>query len=188
MKKAILIVLMTAAAICLNAQDARFTLGSKFSYGHSYLMPYSNNVFHSSWAAGLAMEYRTGERLAFGADILYSSEGAKLKSGDLTASTELDYLRVPLRVLYYFGDSDKDFRARIFGGPTPGILFAENTGYKDFDLGLNAGLGMSYRLMDDFWITADADYYHGLMDTNPASTVNEKNGNIRIDLGLMFSF
>jgi hypothetical protein len=183
-----LITLFIATAACVTAQDTRLTVGSKFSFGHSYLMPYSNNVFHPSWAVGVAFEYRTGENLGFGADILYSSEGAKFKTGDLTASTELDYLRVPLRVIYHFGEAEKDLRFRIFGGPTPGILFAEGTGYKDMDLGLNAGLGINYQLADDFWITADADYYHGLMDIHPAGPIKEKNGNIRLNIGLMFGF
>jgi outer membrane protein W len=185
MKKLIIFTLICLTAV-LYGQETRFTLGSKVSFGQSYIMPYRNVGFYPSWAAGLATEYLVTDKLAFGLDALYSSEGAKFKSGDLTAKTELDYLRLPIRAIYHFAESSKAFRPRISAGPTFGVYMAEGTGYKDMDFGINAALGFSYQLMSDFWLTTDVDYYHGLMDIRAGDSEKERNGNIRLNVGLMF--
>jgi hypothetical protein len=186
MKKKILIAALALCAGTIAAQDARFTIGSKFGFGHSWMMPYSNNAFYPSWQAGLATAYQFGEHLAFGADALYSSEGVKFVSGDATATEDIDYLRVPLRLMYVMGSDGASFRPRAYVGPTFGVLFAEGTGYRDMDFGANLGLGFSYKLYEDFWITLDGDYYHGLMDIYKGNSEKERNGNIRLNLGLVF--
>jgi hypothetical protein len=188
MKKAIAITLLLGATLIAGAQGSRFTMGSKFGFGSSYIKSSSSGVFHPSWVVGLATEYKMGEHLGLGVDILYSSEGARYRTRDVTVNTEIDYLRVPIRIMYNMGESTSSFRPRVYAGPTPGILFAEGTGYKDFDIGLNAGAGFAYQLYSDFWLTADLDYYHGLTDIYAGTTDKEMNRNIRVNIGLMFSF
>src|SRR3954469_11465196 len=71
--------------------DSRFTIGSKGSFGHSFLLPYNNCAFHPSWEIGVAMMLMTGEHLGFSADGLYSSEGVTFKSGEQEEKIMLSY-------------------------------------------------------------------------------------------------
>ena len=103
-----------------------------------------------------------------------------------TGNVEIDYMRVPIRLLYAMGSSTSDFRPRLGVGPTCGVSMAEGTGYKDMDFGLSGSLGFSYEMLEDFWLGTDVAYYHGLMDINPLSTVSEKNGNLRLEISLTF--
>ncbi len=187
MKKLIFLLAAITFTTTGKAQEsARFTIGSKFGFGHSYIMPYNNYGFHGSWLAGLTTAYQVSEHWAFGADALYSSEGAKFKMGELTSTTELDYLRVPLKAMYLMKSSTSDFRPKLSVGPTFGVLMAEDTGYKDMDFGVNAALGFNYELFEEFWLTTDVNYYHGLMDIYAGNSEKDRNGNIRLEVGLVF--
>lgn len=174
-------------AVAIKAQDApRFTIGSKFGYGHSFIRPYGGG-FNGSWLVGLTTQLMTSEHLGFGADALYSSEGGRVVLVDGTSGdTEIDYLRVPLRVIYAMGESGSDFRPRIAAGPTFGINMAEGTGYKDMDFGLSGSLGFNYQMLQGLWLGVDAAYYHGLMDIYAGNSVSESNGNLRLELSLTF--
>jgi long-subunit fatty acid transport protein len=190
MKKISLLLAFSVGSLLLSAQEQpRFTIGTKGGFGHSYIMPYKNSGFHGSWHIGLTTAYQFTDRWALGADALYSSEGATFKSTvdeNLEISTELDYMRIPIKGMYYLAPAANDFRMRLSVGPTFGVLMAEDTGYKDMDFGLNAGLGFTYEMLEDFWLTTDVSYYHGLMDIYAGNTESDRNGNIRLDIGFTF--
>ena len=191
MKKISLLLAICAGSILMSAQDQpRFTIGTKGGFGHSYIMPYKNSGFHGSWFIGLATAYQFAERWAIGVDALYSSEGGTFKSVNLPVetkvTTELDYMRIPIKAMYYLTPTTSDFRPRLSVGPTFGVLMAEDTGYKDMDFGLNAGLGFTYELLEDFWLTTDVHYYHGMMDIYAGNSEKDRNGNIRLDIGFTF--
>jgi hypothetical protein len=191
MKKISLLVAFCAASLVSSAQDnPRFTIGTKGGFGHSYMMPYKNSGFHGSWHIGLTTAYQLADKWAVGVDALYSSEGATFKSVGtpevLKVNTELDYMRVPIKVMYFLAPGTSDFRPKLSVGPTFGVLMAEDTGYKDMDFGLNAALGFNYELLEDFWLTTDINYYHGLMDVYAGNAESDRNGNIRLDIGFTF--
>ncbi len=191
MKKISLLLAFSVGSLLLSAQEQpRFTIGSKGGFGHSYIMPYKNSGFHGSWHIGLTTAYQFTDRWALGVDALYSSEGGTFKSTTLPeqvkVTTELDYMRIPIKAMYYLAPSASAFRPRLSVGPTFGVLMAEDTGYKDMDFGLNAGLGFSYELLEDFWLTTDVNYYHGLMDIYAGNSESDRNGNIRLDIGFTF--
>src|SRR5687767_2917676 len=142
MKKISLLLAFSVGSLLLSAQEQpRFTIGTKGGFGHSYIMPYKNSGFHGSWHIGLTTAYQFTDRWALGVDALYSSEGATFKSTvdeTMEVSTELDYMRIPIKAMYYLAPSASSFRPRLSVGPTFGVLMAEDTGYKDMDFGLNA--------------------------------------------------
>lgn len=184
--------LFIACAVLLAGQsfaqsEPRFTIGSKFAFGHSYIMPHGGGGFNGSWAVGLTSMYMSGENIGFGADALYSAEGGALPLIDGTmADAEIYYFRVPLRLIYAMGESGSNFRPRISAGPTFGINMGEGTGYKDMDFGVNASAGFNYKMVEGLWLGVDAAYYHGLMDVEGTNTVSDRNGNIRLELSLTF--
>ncbi len=186
MKKILLLAAFFITGLSAAQSDPRFTIGSKAGFGHSFVAPYGGG-FNGSWLVGLTTNYMTGEHLGFGADILYSSEGGRIELIDGSATTsEIDYLRVPVRILYAMGASDAKLRPRIAAGPTFGVNMAEGTGYQDFDFGVNASAGLNYRLVEGLWLGLDAAYYHGLMDIYGANSVTERNGNLRLELSITF--
>jgi hypothetical protein len=191
MKKLSLLIAFCAGSLLTTAQeDPKFTIGTKGGFGHSYIMPYKNYSFHGSWHIGLTTAYQLTENWAIGADALYSSEGGTFKSIDRTpevkSTTDLDYMRVPLKAMFLMRSSTNDFRPKISFGPTFGVLMAEDTGYKDMDFGFNTALGFNYELLQSFWLTMDINYYHGLMDIYSGNTEKDRNGNIRLDIGFTF--
>ena len=192
MKKKISLFLAFSAAFLITTaqEDARFTIGTKGGFGHSYMMPYKNSGFHGSWHIGLTTAYQLSDRWAVGADALYSSEGATFRSVNTPVETmmsiELDYMRVPLRAMYFLAPRTSDFRPKLSVGPTFGVLMAEGTGYKDMDFGVSAALGFNYELLESFWLTTDVNYYHGLMDVYAGNAESDRNGNIRLDIGFTF--
>jgi outer membrane protein W len=167
--------------------DSPFTIGSKGGYGHSFLFPYNNCGYHSSWEIGLALMYMADDHIGFSLDGLYSSEGATFKTGDLSSKTMLSYMRIPLKVNYFFRGAEKDFRPKIAIGPSLGILLeeADYSGYEKIDYGATGSLGFSYRLLRGFWLSCDAGYYHSLKDISPADPENVRNGNLRLEIGLL---
>jgi hypothetical protein len=175
----------------LNAQmdDSKLIMGTKAAYGHSFMYPYKNTTYNSSWAIGLTTMYAFTEKMALGVDALYSEEGATFKSGDLKVASKLDYLRVPVKFYYTMGDNESNFRPRLFAGPTIGfIMEGSEPGYSSTDFGVNVGAGFQYRLTRGLWLTTDADYYHGFADIYKANTESDRNGNIRLDIGIMVGF
>jgi hypothetical protein len=185
--KNLIIITCLFTAFNLSAQDEpRFTIGTKGGFGHSSISP-NGGGFNGSWLIGLTTNYMTGEHLGFGADALYSSEGGRVMLIDGTSgNAEIDYMRVPLRVIYAMGSSSSDFRPRLAAGPTFGVNMGEGTGYKDMDFGITGSLGFNYKMLEGLWLGADAAYYHGLMDIYGGNSISEKNRNLRLELSLTF--
>ncbi|MBL7921796.1 MAG: PorT family protein [Bacteroidia bacterium] len=171
-------------------EQSKFSIGVKGAFGHSFLMPYSNPSFMPSWDAGMSAIYSPFEHLGFGIDGTYSREGVKFETPEYTSETELNYVRVPVKVIYFFRDYEKDFRPKVAIGPTIGFLTnkGENAGYNKTDIGANASLGFNYRLLRAVWLNLDASYYQGLTDVYKSNNEKDLNGNVRLNLGLSFGF
>jgi hypothetical protein len=154
------------------------------------MYPYRNSRFHASWNIGIAVMHSTGEHWGLGLDASYSQEGASFQHEDLRSSIQLSYVRLPLRVNYFFRRYGNDLRPRISVGPCLGVLLndQDHAGYRTLDGGLSGSAGFSYRLLRGLWLTWDATYNHGLQ-TIPTNDPNlPSNGNIRADIGLMAGF
>lgn len=170
--------------------DSKFSFGLKGGLGHSFLIPYTNYAFMPSWNAGLSAIYSPFEHLGFGLDAIYSKEGVKLMDNENSYTYDLNYIRVPFKVIYFCNTYEKDFRPKISIGPTIGFLTntTENLKFNNFDFGANASLGFNYRLARAVWLNVDATYYQGFIDINTTNFENDLNGNLRLELGLNFGF
>ena len=170
--------------------DSHFTIGSKGGFGHSYLYPYANCIFHPSWQIGIATMFMGGDHVGLSIDGLYSAEGARFRSGDLEAGISLSYFRLPVKLNYFFRPEAKDFRPKISVGPSFGFLMKENDykAYQRFDLGATASAGFSYRILRGFWLHWDAAYYHGLKDMDLSNKEKDQNANLRMEIALMVGF
>lgn len=171
-------------------EQSKFSIGLTGGFGHSFVEPYENATFMPSWNAGITAVYAPGPHWGFGADVIYSGEGSKLKVGDITHSTQLDYLRIPLKAIYFFRKYEDDFRPKVSLGPTLGIMMDNhgNKNFNSFDVGANASIGFNYRLLRAVWFNADVSYFQGFTDIYSHNNETDLNGNIRLNVGLSFGF
>jgi len=162
---------------------------------------------HVLWNAGATFVYSTESHFGFGADLKFSQEGYKIsyQVSEVTyeSNVNMNYLRLPLRFIYFFGDYGNAIRPKIFIGPTPGILLsaksntdpgasvdAKNT-FNSFDLGIHAGAGINFRLAERVWLNTDVTYYHGLLDATDDDVNGDENNfnrNLGLNVGLAFGF
>jgi len=171
-------------------EQSKFSIGVKGGFGHSFVIPYKNYIFNSSWDAGLSMMYAPGVHWGVGADVLYSAEGTSLKTEGVTYATKLDYVRVPIKATYFFRKYEDDFRPKVSLGPTVGFMVNDhgNKGFQTFDFGASASLGFNYRLLRAVWFNADVTYNQGFLDIYHSNSETDLNGNVRLDLGFSFGF
>ena len=173
------------------AEQSVFSIGPQGGFGHSFISPYAGAKFQPSWNAGITAIYSPCVHWGAELDIRYSAEGAKIEDREgVTSVTELRYIRVPLKAVYFFRKYENDFRPKISLGPAIGFLTEQinSTGARSVDFGANASLGFHYRLVRAIWLTADVNYYQGFIDTYDATLEKKLNGNIRLDLGISFGF
>ncbi len=172
-----------------------FSIGPAVGFGHTGLRKTTGtDVFKPSWSAGVILNYSTSENIGFAADVLWSVEGARVQSGGYENDLTLQYIRVPLKFVYFFGDFADDFRPKITVGPSLGFLIdatydMETTGtsdvtpyYEKFDAGLNASLGFNWKLGTNIWLNTDLNYYTGFI----AVRGDDYNSNFGLRVGLAF--
>ncbi|MCF1715576.1 PorT family protein [Flavihumibacter sp. RY-1] len=205
MKKSIRI---TLAALTISgsviAQD-NLSLGGTAGFGHTWLSNSTNSRYQPAGNLGLSLTYSTETNWGFGADLKWSIEGGKTSTSNLTSTTRLDYVRVPLKLMYFFGERGNAFRPKLTVGPSVGFLIGGKneattiagdtkttveTKASDFaksvDLGVAASAGFNYRLVERTWLNVDLNYYHGLTDIMEAASIDQKNRNIGINVGVSF--
>lgn len=171
-------------------RQSNFSLGVKGGFGHSFIAPYSNYKFNPTWNAGLSAVVSPWAHWGIGLDANYSSEGATFNVSDKEINYTLDYIRVPLKAIYFFRTYENDFRPKVTLGPTLGFLVNEtnSSNAASFDFGANASLGFNYRLIRAVWLTADINYFQGFTDVYSDNSEKDLNGNVRLDLGVSFGF
>jgi len=202
MKKVIILLALISATIGTQAQtnndiippkpidQSKFSLGFKGAFGHSFLMPYSKPSFMPSWDAGLAAIYSPYEHVGFGLDAVYSAEGVRFENPEYTSETNLNYVRVEPKLIYFFRAYEKDFRPKVSISPAMGFLVngSDNSSFKTFDIGAKGTIGFNYRLLRAVWLNIDGSYYQGLRDIYQNNSEKDLNGNVRLNLGMSFGF
>lgn len=181
-----------------NAQQ-NLSFGPTAGFGHSWLSNSNNSQYHAAGNVGATLTYSSAPHIGFGTEFKYSIEGGKDERGSTKTTTRLDYIRIPLKVIYFFGEYGDRVRPKIAAGPSFGFLTGgkfevndiESTAavkdvYKSFDAGLTASAGLNYRLVKNTWFVADVNYYHGLSNINDITATKVKNRNIGLNIGVNF--
>lgn len=203
MKKIVFV--LTTLVLISTAKAQNVSLGPTVGFGHSWITNLGGDAaFHPSFNIGGSLVYSSNAHLGFGADLKFSREGAKLKSGSgaVAGTINNDYLRIPLKVIYFFNQYGNPVRPKISLGPTLGFLVGGKTTYetssgshetdtkdyyKNFDFGLQGSAGINFRLARNTWLNTDLSYYQGLTDVvKNNSGEASKNGNIGVNVGLTF--
>lgn len=191
----------------LNAQ--RFSIGPTTGFGHSWITNIDGDgKFNTMWSAGLSFIYSTKTNFGIGADIKYSSEGNKKhyltgeegRTADFTGVINENYIRVPVKLIYFAGKYGSAFRPKLWVGPSFGFLTSANqvNDYsdgkmkqdikdymKDFDFGVTAGAGLNFRLAPKTWLNTDLAFYQGLSNITKNEGTTQHNGSLGVNVGLL---
>ena len=202
MKRLLGLMMCSAIGLAANAQKQNLSFGPTAGFGHAWISNVPNSQYKPAGNVGVALTYSSLPHLGFGTEVKYSIEGSKSESGSREYETTLDYIRVPLKVMYFFGDYGNRLRPKVALGPSFGFLVGGNSKvtdndvqlfktdakdlYKGFDVGLTASAGLNYRLIQNTWFVADVNYYNGF--SNISETVNNKNKNRNLGINIGVNF
>lgn len=205
MKKYVLGLVLSIMSLAAVAQSN--SLGINAGFGHSWIKNYSDAQFNPHGNFGASFVHSTKSSFGFGADLKFSLEGAQEEyvSGGTKYehTTDLNYVRVPLKAIWFFGKYGQKVRPKIHLGPSLGFLVGANDkivnttngnivsdrksddDYHNFDIGVLAGIGFNYRLVKNTWFTTDLNYYTGFKDIsqNPG-TAKHINNNLALNIGV----
>ncbi|MEO7309186.1 MAG: porin family protein [Chitinophagaceae bacterium] len=209
MKKVVVAAAVLLAVAGVKAQNV--SLGPVASFTHSWVTGTDGmeREFNPGFKAGLTLTYSINPHWAIGGDLLYSLEGVKVKKTVLattyTTTAHNDYIRVPLKVSYFFGELGDRMRPKLYLGPSLGFLVASNTrvktengstsaetktetkaNYNKFDLGGMVGAGFNYRVGTATWLNFDLNYTNGFSDITKDDNTFSSNRNIGVSLGVAF--
>jgi opacity protein-like surface antigen len=190
MKKVILISFAIFSFSCVSAQNVNFGLKAGVNFASINGDETDDLDSKTSFHLGAVAEIELSEKLYFGPEILYSSQGAKLKYDGFEDKINLNYVQVPLMIRYYITEG-----FNIEAGPQ--ISFLIDSEYeddefnetidlkddtKDFDYGLNLGLG--YKLNNSMFL--QGRYNLGLANILEDDTFENNNTVIQLSFGYMF--
>ena len=196
---------MVSAISKLNAQT--FSIGPTAGFGHSWITNIDGDgKFNPMWSAGFSFIYSNKTNFGIGVDIKYSSEGNKkhYKPGDNGSTVDFvgiineNYIRVPVKIIYFAAKYGSAVRPKLYVGPSFGFLTSANQVYDDdktkqdikrfmksFDFGITAGAGLNFRLASKTWLNTDLAFYQGLSNITKNQGTTQHNGNLGVNVGLL---
>ncbi len=209
MKSKLLCLALLAFAGSADAQKfaQNVSFGPIVGLGHSWMSGIQGDKeFKLSPQAGITLVYSAGEHWGLGFDATFSREGVKVESpfpGIGESTIHANYIRVPLKVMYFFEELGDKARPKIMAGPTLGFLVGgerklENTEgqtiaesktkdlLNSFDIGLQGGVGLNFRLTRNTWLNTDVSYYHGFRNVFETGSDDWKNRRLGVNVGVAF--
>ena len=204
MKRIMLVVLLAvSSAAVVSAQNLSF--GPTVGFGHSWTNSEKGSLdrmFHPSYNIGGKLVYSFVSHWGLSGDVKYSSEGHTLGTdADNKTVGRLNYIRIPIQAIYFFGDFGDAVRPKISIGPSMGFLVGGKTRTyvddeeiseddvksftKGFDFGATGAVGANFKISSNTWLNTDISYYHGLTEASEIGT-SFKNRNLGLNIGLTF--
>lgn len=186
------ILLIAGLVFSLKGISQNLSVGPVVGGQHAFITPYSDWRFNPEWNAGLSLTYSTMEHWGYGLESKYSREGARFQNSEgITSGVLLEYIRVPLKAMYFFNDYGQSIRPKVTLGPSLGFLINGKDlapTVNKFDIGANASAGINFRLATDIWLNTDLNYYQGFRKINPGISTTEWNSNVGVNCGVTFGF
>ena len=192
------IILAIAILITLSSNAQKINFGIKAGLNMSMLTGSKDQIMSSTngFFAGALLEFKILEKIALQPELLFSEQGAKFQSKNLTFSTtrKMDYLILPIMVKYYL-------KRGLFleAGPQAGFLISAkqdvenritNTSTSEnikdatkvFDMSANVGIG--YDIIDK--VVTQIRYCIGITNTSTLENTDIKNGVFQLSVGYKF--
>ena len=183
------------AGLSAKAQTtmSNFLVGPSLGFGHTYFVPYSSDVeFQPMYSAGVTTLFTPNDWFGLATDVRSSAEGRLWDDGRKQSDIRLEYIRIPVKGTVFFAARGENVRPKLTLGPSLGLLVNE-TGTVDrqraesVDFGMNASGGFDFKVNEDVFITDEANYYQGFIKNRPNYSKNEYNGNIGLQVGVIFA-
>lgn len=192
------IITTIAIITAMQCSSQKINFGIKAGLNMSVITGASDQIMTSSngFHAGAFLEFKALGKIAIQPEVLFSAQGAKFESKDLTSitTTKMNYVMVPVMVKYY------PIAGLFFeAGPQAGFLITAKEDFeykiattnssedikdktKAFDMSANVGVG--YDILDK--VVVQVRYCIGLTNTSTVENVNTKNGVFQMSLGYKF--
>ncbi|AHM59434.1 hypothetical protein D770_05855 [Flammeovirgaceae bacterium 311] len=187
----------------VQAQNKTWSAGPEFGLSLSRLqgdMP-EDQEFNTGLMGGGHITYSTRNTFGVTFKALYHRRGSQQETNGVVNEQALDYLEFPFLARFFLTPGGK-FRPNVFAGPSAGFLLGvkNRTGggdysnvsaqlrdnYRNFDLGLTAGIGLNYLVAWETRLLLDARYLYGLSDINKMPEVSMYNRGFALTLGFQF--
>jgi hypothetical protein len=226
MKRQLFILFTTVMISGAVSAQMKASIGPNAGFGSAWIDNWGESEYKPSGNFGIALIYSGKSNFGFGADLKYSFEGGKREYVTTAVGTQfttteeakLDYIRLPLKAMFFMGKYGQRVRPKISVGPSFGLLVGGKTNVKTvsqtgavvsdikyesedmwdkWDVGINGSIGLNYRLVKNTWFSADLAYVHGLTDIRKDdkkamagynTNTNYKNRNLGLNVGVYFGF
>ncbi len=192
------IIVALVILITVNSTAQKINFGIKAGLNVSMLTGNANEIMSSNngFFAGTLLEFKILGKIAIQPELLFSAQGAKFESKNLTFATtrKMNYLILPIMFKYY-----PKVGLFVEAGPQAGFLISANQDVenritnvttsenlkeatKDFDMSANIGIG--YDLFDK--VVVQVRYCIGLTNTSTIENTDMKNGVFQLSVGYKF--
>lgn len=197
--------------VCLSTtylKAQHISIGPTAGIGHSWLnsnvTAAGKNLFLPTYSAGVKLVYSIESNWGVSADVKFLSEGGSRGIDNSNKTVErLNFLRIPVQGIYFFGEYGDRVRPKISIGPSIGFLvggklktysngkmvqeYPNKNNFNKVDIGVNAAVGANIRICKSTWLNTDLTYYHGLTNISKGANNLKLNG-LGINLGILFPF
>ncbi|MCD6010788.1 MAG: hypothetical protein K0Q79_650 [Flavipsychrobacter sp.] len=203
-------IVFALAGQCTHAQERAKAkipagyFGPTAGLGHSWVhnLP-GNTSYQTQKSLGIKYIGLLTKHWGVGANLVVSSEGYQVNYLNTMQSFTPIYLRMPVRLYYFFGKPGNMIRPDIYVGPSVAVKLDEqisaSAAYRDlykvsgsdnfslFDAGVNGGAGLNIRLAKNIWLNMDMGFYTGFTDAveDMGKTYNPQS-DVDFNLGLLF--
>ena len=202
MKRIFLVAGISLLGLVVNAQN--LSLGPTAGFGHGWLGGEDvggKAAFHPTYSLGGKLVYSFVSHWGISADLKFSSEGGTRTIEDNDYVQRLNFIRIPVQGIYFFGEYGDAIRPKISAGPSLGFLVGgkgkiksdgevvsemdSKDAFKSIDFGLQAAAGANFRVARNTWLNTDITYYHGLINIHEVSDKVFNRG-LGLNVGLTF--
>lgn len=159
--------------------------------------------FKTTGYLGVGMVKMSSTHWAWGGQLALSSEGYQLNFLNSVQKVTPIYLRMPMRVYYFFGRPGYAVRPELYLGPSFGMKVAEHSStsnyynevymtrntenFRRFDAGIDGGAGLNINLTRAIALNIDLGFYQGITDAvKDAQNTYNPNEDVDLNVGLMF--
>ena len=146
---------------------------------------------------GAFANYSINEHLGTNLKLLFSQMGTATDNS--AVSVRLNYIHIPLSVVYFFGNAGNKIRPKLFIGPYASFLLNAsdkngnnivfpngNDVYLKTDFGGILGGGFNYLIKSRTWLNIDANYSTSFSSIVDATNSDNKNKGFQFNVGISF--
>lgn len=174
------------------------SIGPVIGLNYSTVSNNSGAEFKAGFVGGIFANYSTKTDFGFNGSLIFSQLGNNVEDSDNYLT--LNYLQVPINLVYYFGEGMREgsFRPKLFIGPYIGYLVsAKSPGFTNeqtlnffnaLDYGANIGAGFNYAIKNKTWLNVDLKYGYGFANIPKDGSVLSKFQNRTLSLTAGISF